>query len=84
MPQITRRITFALPSEIAERIDEVSMQQGRSRSALIREALLRYIEDCEWREVLQYGEQRARKLGSGPEAVETLIAEYRSESKAGR
>ena len=36
-------------------------------------------DDREWRELLRYGERRARELGIRPEDVERLIAEYRAE-----
>ena len=63
MPRTTKTITFSLPPEMAERVDEVMKQEGRTRSELLREALIRYVEECEWRALLQYGEQRARELG---------------------
>ena len=69
MPRTTKTITFSLPPGIAERLDEVMQQQGRSRSEFLREAVLRYIEECEWRQLLQYGEARSRALGIGPEDV---------------
>jgi hypothetical protein len=46
--------------------------------------LLRYIEECEWRQLFQYGEQRARALGIGPEDVSPLVEEYRAESGSSR
>ena len=55
MPRTTKTITFSLPPEMADRVDEVMKQQGRSRSEFLREAVLRYIEECEWRQVLQSG-----------------------------
>ena len=67
MPRTTKTITFSLPPEMAERLDEVMQRQGRSRSEFLREAVLRYIEECEWRQLLQYGEERARAQGIGPE-----------------
>ena len=79
MPRTTKTITFSLPPEMANRVDEVLKQQGRSRSEFIREAVLRYIEECEWRQLLQYGEERARKKGIGPEDVADLVEEYRAE-----
>ena len=54
MPRTTKTITFSLPPEMAERVDEVMKQEGRTRSELLREALIRYIEECEWRALLQY------------------------------
>ena len=79
MPRTTKTITFSLPPAMAERLDEVMHQQGRSRSEFLREAVLRYIEECEWRQLLQYGEERARTLGIGPEDVADLVEEYRAE-----
>ena len=43
------------------------MQQGRSRSEFLPEAVLRYIEECKWRQLLQYGEEWARARGIGRE-----------------
>ena len=40
--------------------------------------VLRYIEECEWRQVLQCGEERAREKGIGPEDVARLVEEYRA------
>ena len=80
MPRTTTTITFSLPPEMAERVDEVMRQQGRTRSELLREALLRYIQECEWQELLRYGEQKARERGIGPEDVGALVEEYRAET----
>ncbi|MYE32590.1 MAG: ribbon-helix-helix protein, CopG family [Chloroflexi bacterium] len=83
MPRTTRTITFSLPPEMSDRLDAMSRRDDRTRSAFIREALARYIEDREWREVLEYGEQRAREAGIEPEDVSRLIAEYRAETYNG-
>ena len=80
MPRTTRTVTFSLPPDMADRVDEMMAQQGRSRSEFLREAVLRYIEECEWRGLLQYGEQTARQRGIGPEDVAALVEEYRAES----
>ena len=45
MPRAAKTITFSLPLEIAERVDEAMRQQGRSRSEFLRETLLRCIEE---------------------------------------
>ena len=50
MPRTTKTITFSLPPEMADRVDEVMKQQRRSRSEFLRDAVLRYIEECEWRQ----------------------------------
>ena len=84
MPRTTKTITFSLPPEMAYRVDEVMKQQGRSRSEFLREAVLRYIEECEWRQLLQYGDERTREKGIGPEDVAGLVEEYRAEVGSSR
>ncbi len=84
MPRTTRTITVSLPPELADRVDEVMQQQGQSRSEFVREALLRYMDECEWRQLLQYGDQRARARGIGPEDVAPLVDEDRAEASSPR
>lgn len=84
MSRTTKTVTFSLSPAIADRVDRVTKQQGRSRSELVRDALLRYLEECEWRQLFQYGEQRARALGIGPEDVSPLVEEYRAEVRPPR
>ena len=84
MPRTTKTITFSLPPEMAERVEEVMKRQGRPRSEFLREAVLRYIEECEWRQLLQYGEERTRSKGIGPEDVAGLLEEYRAEVSPSR
>ena len=80
MAQLTKSITFSIPPDMAVRVDEVMKEQGRSRSDLLREALRRYIEECEWRRLLDYGEQRARDLNIDADEVVPLVEEYRAEA----
>ena len=82
MPRTTKTITFSLPQEMAERLDQAMQGQDRSRSEFLREAVTRYIEECEWRQLLQYGDERAREQGIGPEDVAGLVEEYRAEAGA--
>ena len=84
MARSTKSITFSVPADMAVRVEEVRRQQGRSRSDLLREALLRYIEECEWRRLLDYGEQQARDLGIEAEEVAPLVEEYRAEAGTSR
>ncbi len=79
MPRTTKTITFSLPPEMADRMDQVMKQQGQSRSEFLREALFRYMEECEWRQLLQYGEQKAREEGISADDVVPLVEEYRAE-----
>ena len=80
----TSTMTFSLPPELAKQIRDVAEEEGRSRSELIREALLRYVEESAWRQVLRYGEARARERGLGPADVGRLVEEYRAEAPSKR
>ena len=66
MPRKTKTVTFSLPPEMADRVDEAIKQLGGSRSEFLREAALRYIEECEWRQLLQYGEEESQGEGHRP------------------
>ncbi len=77
MPQTTKTIAFSLPREMADRVEEMAKQEGISRSALLREALSRYMEENEWQQLLRYGEQRTREQKISPEDVSRLVEEYR-------
>ena len=77
-----KTITFKLPAAIAARVDAASKEQGRSRSELIREAVARYIEDYEWKMLLNYGERRVREMEIGPQDVSNLVEEYRAEASS--
>ena len=79
MLRTTRVVTFSLPPDLADRMDEMIEKRRQSRSSLIREATVRYLEECEWQEMLDYGERTARKQGIGAEAVASLVEEYRAE-----
>ena len=79
MTRTTKTISFSLSPDLSVRLDELASQQSRTRSALIRDALVRYIEDEEWRELLAYGEERAQAVGIRAEDVPRLIDEYRTE-----
>lgn len=69
-------MTISLPPGLAKQIRDVAAEEGRSRSELIREALLRYVEESDWRRLLRYGE--ARERGIGPADVGRLVEEYRA------
>ena len=45
----TKTITFSLPPEMAEQVQDVMREEGRTMSELIREALRNYMEEREWR-----------------------------------
>ena len=84
MPQTTRKITFSLPREMADQVENMAKQEGVSRSALLLEALSRYLEENEWQQLLRYGEQRTSEQKITPEDVSRLVEEYRAEIGSSR
>ena len=46
-PRNTKTITFSLPPEMAEQVQDVMREEGRTMSELIREALRNYMEERE-------------------------------------
>ena len=79
MQRKNKTITISLPVELADRVAEVSKQQGLSRSEFLREAVDRYVREYEWRQLVNYGERRVREKGIRPEDVIKLVEEYRAE-----
>ena len=57
----TRTITFSLPPEMAERVQDVMREEGRTMSELIREALRNYMEEREWHRTIRYERLRERE-----------------------
>ena len=53
MGRTTKTITFSLPPDLAGQVAEITKREGKIKSELLREALRRYIEDREWRQVLR-------------------------------
>ena len=84
MPRTTRKVTFSLPREMADRVEEMAKQEGIFRSALLREALSRYIEENEWQQLLRYGEQRTCEQKINPEDVSSLVEAYRADIGSSR
>ena len=55
-----------------------------TKSEFPPESALRHIEECEWRGLFRYGEEKAVEKGIAPEDVAGLVEEYRAEARASR
>ena len=60
-PRNTKTITFSLPPEMAEQVQQVMKEEGRTMSELIREALRNYMEEREWLRNIRYERLRERE-----------------------
>ena len=48
MPTTRRAITFSMPPEMAEQVQQVLREEGRNMSEFLREAIRLYMEEREW------------------------------------
>ena len=77
MARVTKTITLSLPPEMVDKIEELMKKEGRTRSELFREALRRYMEEQEWKEITRYGRMRAKEKGITEDQVEDIVDAYR-------
>ena len=56
MPTTRKAITFSMPPEMAEQVQQVLKEEGRNMSEFLREAIRLYMEEREWLR----GERRQR------------------------
>ena len=55
----TDTLTISLPAELADEVDRLARQEGRTRSELFREAFRQYAERRRrWDQLFAYGETR--------------------------
>ena len=57
----TKTITFSLPPDMAEQVQDVMRDEGRTMSELIRESLRNYMEEREWLRKIRYERLRKRE-----------------------
>ena len=58
MPRNRKVITFSLPPEMAEQVQQVVKEEGRTMSEFLREAIRLYMDEREW--LRQERRQRAK------------------------
>ena len=73
MGRTSKTITLSLPPEMADKIEELMKEEGRTRSELLREALRRYAEEQEMKKIYRYGEIKAREKGITEGQIEDII-----------
>ena len=60
-PRKSRIITFSLPPEMAEQLEQVVREEGRSMSEFLREAIRQHMEERGWLRTLRYERLRERE-----------------------
>ena len=60
-PRTTKTITFSLPPEMAQQVQDVMREEGRTMSELIRESLRNYMKEREWLRTIRFERLKERK-----------------------
>ena len=60
-PRKSKVITFSLPPEMAEQVQQVVKEEGRTVSELLREAIRLYMDEREWRRRERLERRRSRQ-----------------------
>ena len=48
MPTTRKAITFSMPPDLAEQVQQVLKEEGRTMSEFLREAIRLYLEERKW------------------------------------
>lgn len=71
-------LTLSLPPQLLAKVERLAKQDNRNKSELLREALRRYIEEREWRDVLKYAKKKSIQQGIfREEDIEKIVDEVR-------
>jgi CopG family transcriptional regulator/antitoxin EndoAI len=75
-------LTLSLTPQLLAKVERLAKQDNRNKSELLREALRRYIEEREWRDVLKYAKKKSiQQEIFREEDIEQIVDEIR---KGGR
>ena len=78
-------MSISLPERLVEALDRRAEAEARSRSEVIRVAVLSYLQWWgEWRKLQAYGRRQAKRLRIRPQHLERLIAQVRTERSSHR
>ena len=71
-------MTLSLPPQLLAKVERLAKQDNRNKSELLREALRRYLEEREWRDVLKYAKKKSIQQGIFTEEdIEQIVDEVR-------
>ncbi len=76
---MSKLLSVSLPDELSQGTDDLAAAQGRTRSEVVRDALRSYLWRERWRDASREAEAEAERRGRGPEDVERLVDELRSD-----
>ena len=73
----TKTVSISLPEELLEEIDGLACSEKRTRSELLRLAVIQYLADRRWERIRDAGSEAALRLGLTDDDVEQTVHEYR-------
>lgn len=76
---MAKLLSVSLPDGLMGEVEAVARAQGVTKSELVRDALTRQLKIARFRELQRLGRRRAEELGVGPEDVEALLDDLRTE-----
>ena len=62
MPRFTKILNISLSKELYEKIEDVALQENRTKSELVREAFRQYSANRNWTRIRQWGDETARRM----------------------
>ena len=62
VPRSTKILNISLSKELYGKIEDVALQENRTKSELVREAFRQYSANRNWSRIRQWGDETARKL----------------------
>jgi len=77
MTKVSGPDALTLPASLAREIKAAADEDDRQPTELVCEVVQRYLSDRRWRQLVAYGEARARELGLTEADLPQLIAEAR-------
>lgn len=73
MTRAVKKITFSLPSDLADEIDKIIEKEGKNRDEILKDALKLYVEKKEWQRIYSYGEMKAKENKITEEQIEDIV-----------
>jgi CopG family transcriptional regulator/antitoxin EndoAI len=64
----TKPITVSLPLDLLQETQRVALEEARTRTDLIRDALRQYLASRRWQRLREWGAESAERLGLKTEA----------------
>lgn len=76
-------LNIALPDDLVKKADKLAKREYKNRSELIREALIRYIEEKDnWEKIFAWGDRAGKKIGiKSEEDVDKIFFDFRHGKK---